>query len=163
MPLLIEGLLIVSALLILGDRLVVGFLLLLVGVLVAAWEVAATVAVVGFLVRLADTDVGGWTDGGLAGARAAPAGGEWLVSQVVDAADGAVLVVCGFFAAEDGVWDAAQEFFAVEGRCLDRSVDVGIGVWAVGGLAAGGGGWAAAHAAERWTAEATVRAMLVVL
>ena len=68
--------------------------------MVAARGVAA--AVVGLLDHLVDTGTGGWADGGLAGTRAAVATGGWLVSWVVDAADGAALVVRGAVAADDG-------------------------------------------------------------
>ena len=41
--------------------------------LVATWGVTAVV--VGLLIWLADTDVGGWADGGVAGARTVAAAG----------------------------------------------------------------------------------------
>ena len=83
------------------------------GVLVAARGVTA--AAVGLLIRLADTDVGGWADGGLAVACSVAAAGGWLVSRLVDAADGAELAVCGAVAAEDGGWDTDPGVVTVEG------------------------------------------------
>ena len=56
------------------------------------------------------------------------------MSQVIDAADGAALVVCSAVADEDGGYDAALWVVAVEGWCLDQLVDAGIVGSTVGGL-----------------------------
>jgi len=120
------------------------------GVLVAARGDAT--AVVGWMARLADIDTGGWIVGGLAVARSAVAAGRWLVRRVVDAADGGAPVDRGVVAAGDGGFDAAPGVGAGE--------YAGMGGWAVGGVVAVTGGWAAAQAADGWTVKATQRVVV---